>query len=58
MSKYSVIVNEMVTNAHGQNYGTQSDRLVEYGSFISPNVGTTKENVLNEIKRVVGGRYS
>ena len=41
VSKYSIIVNGMVKNVHGASlsriYGTQSDRLVEEGSFLSTN---------------------
>ena len=41
VSKYSMIVNGMVKNVHGASlsriYGTQSDRLVEEGSFLSTN---------------------
>ena len=41
VSKYSMIVNGIVKNVHGASlsriYGTQSDRLVEEGSFLSTN---------------------
>ena len=36
----------------------QSDRLVEYGLFLFPNVIITREDDLDGIKRVVGRRNS